>query len=143
VVVGVVVGVEVGTGVLEGFSAVTIACSSALVSVEKEPIPPVLFAIAVCNLARVTPVLLETASAPWHPAQLAAYRRAPSGVEPADGEPDGDDEPPLTEAGLVALPPPPHPETSPTATTAIVTITIFIFTFINLSFVRCRPDFGQ
>ena len=61
--VGVGVGVGVGAGAA-GFRAVTIACCSALVRAERKLIPPVLFAMAVCNLPRVIPFLLETAKAP-------------------------------------------------------------------------------
>ena len=93
--------------------------------------PPVFFAIALCSLASVVPFFVETASAPWQAAQLAAYRSAAC-ADAADGEFD-DVAVDVGAAPLSAVVPPPllpHPATVTAATAANEKRTAFIDDFI-------------
>ena len=66
-------------------SADAMACISAAVRPVRTFMPPTLPLIAFCSLTTVTPVLLEEASAPWHRAQFAAYKAAPSAADDTGG----------------------------------------------------------
>jgi len=73
------VGVGVGAGVTVARTP-AMAATCAAESVERDPMPPVLPAMAVWIRLAVAPALAEVASGPWHPAQLEPYRVAPSRV---------------------------------------------------------------
>jgi hypothetical protein len=71
------VGVGVGVGVTEvRADAIAVICVD--VRADSEPMPPVLLLIALCMRLTVAPALLDVARAPWHEAQLLAYRVGPS-----------------------------------------------------------------
>lgn len=72
---------QAGAGVGDGVAvarAVPMAATWVAESVDKDPIEPVLLLMAVCMRLAVAPALADDASAPWQPAQLEAYKTAPS-----------------------------------------------------------------
>ena len=76
-----VTGVGVGGGVGAGVTAaraVPMAATCVDESADNDPMEPILLLIAVCIRLAVAPALADDARAPWHPAQLEAYKVAPS-----------------------------------------------------------------